>query len=152
NQASANAQSLMRNLSGALPEMIGGVRNAPNSLAPAFKLYRDLSALYDVFSSVTESAGAFGQKEDSRALARDGQALDTARRALGDYLESTAAIKDTQLHDLQARAAAAAAKPAQVTKVIVDDAEPAKPIHKKKKVVKPTSQPLSTPQNSPPQQ
>lgn len=152
NQSSANARSLMRNLTGALPEMMSGVRNAPNSLAPAFKLYRDLNALYDVFSSLTESAGAFGPKDDYRALAGDAQTLDSARRALGDYLENSAAIKDAQLQDLQARAAAAAAKPAQVTRTIVDDAEPAKPIRKKKKAVKPANQQAGTPQTPPAQQ
>jgi hypothetical protein len=153
NQSSANAQSLTRNLSGALPEMLVGVRNAPNSLAPAVKLYRDLNAVYDVFSSVTESAGAFGPKEDYRSLATDSQSLDAARRALGDYLENAAAIKDAQLQDLLARAATAAAKPAPVTRTIVDDNEAPKPVtRKKKKAVKPASQSASTPQTTPPPQ
>ena len=152
NQSSANAQSLTRNLSGALPEMIGTVRNSPNSLAPAFKLYRDLSAVYDVFSSLTESAGAFGPKDDYRGLAADAQSLDTARRGLGDYLENAATIKDAQLQDLQAKIAAAA-KPAPVTKTIVDDNEPPKPVtRKKKKTVKPSSQSASTPSATPPPQ
>ena len=151
-QSQTNADSLRKNLNAALPEMVTGVRNAPNSLAPAIKLYRDLNAVYDVFSSLTESAGAFGPKDDYRALASDGQALDTARRALGDYLENAAALKDAQLQTLLAQAAANA-KPTAVTRKIVDDNEPAPPVRKKKKAAKPAAQkpiptqPSQTPQN-----
>ncbi len=149
NQSSANAQSLMRNLIGALPEMLAGVRNAPNSLAPTVKLYRDLNAVYDVLSSLTESAGAFGPKDDYRALATDSQSLDASRRALGDYLENAAAIKDAQVQDLLARAATVA-KAAPVTRTVVDDNEPPKPVtRKKKKPVKPASQSAGTPQTTP---
>src|SRR5438270_10055170 len=138
-QSQANSDSLRKNLSAALPEMMTGVRNAPNSLAPVIKLYRDLNALYEVFSSLTESAGAFGPKDDYRALGDDGQKLDTARRALGDYLENAAALKDAQLQTLLAQAAANA-KPTAVTRKIVDDNEPAPPVRKKKKAAKPAAQ------------
>lgn len=151
-QSQTNADSLRKNLNAALPEMIAGVRNAPNSLAPAIKLYRDLNAVYDVFSSLAESAGAFGPKDDYRALASDGQALDSARRALGDYLENAAALKDAQLQSLLTQAAANA-KATSVTKRIVDDNEPAPALRKKKKAAKPAAQkpaptrPSQTPQN-----
>ena len=138
-QSQTNADSLRKNLRAALPEMVTGVRNAPNSLAPVVKLYRDLNALYDVFSSLSESAGAFGPKDDYRALASDGEALDTARRALGDYLENAAALKDAQLQNLLNQSVAAA-KAAPVTKKIVDDNEPAPPVRKKKKAAKPAAQ------------
>src|SRR5438876_8130272 len=61
-QADQNVQSLARNMKAALPGMVQQVRATPASMAAQFKLYRNLNALYDVFSSVTESAGAFGPK------------------------------------------------------------------------------------------
>ena len=137
-QSQTNSDSIRKNLSAALPEMITGVGNAPDSLAPVIKLYRDLNALYDVFSGLTESAGAFGPKDDYRALASDGHEIDTARLALVDYLENAAAFKDAQLQNLLAQAAAA--KPATVTKKIVDDNEPDQPVRKKKKAAKPAAQ------------
>ena len=55
-QAQANADSLQRNLTSALPAITAGVRAAPQALAPSFKLYRNLSALYDVLAGLAESA------------------------------------------------------------------------------------------------
>jgi hypothetical protein len=55
-QALGNVESIERNLQGALPEIIGQLRSAPESLPATFKLYRNLDALYDVLGSVTEGA------------------------------------------------------------------------------------------------
>src|SRR4051794_21501404 len=87
-QAQGNAESLQRNLTNALPGMTSAVRGAPQALAPAFKLYRNLSALYDVLTGLTESAGAFGPQQDFDALKQQTEAFDNYRRSLGDYLES----------------------------------------------------------------
>src|SRR2546422_5717574 len=62
-QTQSNVQSLERNLQSALPEIVGQLRNSPENLTSTFKLYRNLDAVYDVFSSVVESAGAFGPKD-----------------------------------------------------------------------------------------
>src|SRR5436309_1251760 len=40
-QALGNVDSIQRNLQGALPEMIGQLRNAPENLPTTFKLYRN---------------------------------------------------------------------------------------------------------------
>lgn len=134
-QAQSNADSLLSNLTAALPEMIASSRAAPASVAPGLKIYRDLNVLYDVLSSLAESAGAFGSKDDYRALAGDTESLDSARHSLADYLESQAAAQDAEIARLQALYGNSTAK-ASVPKKIVDDTEPVKkPLRKKKKAV-----------------
>ena len=59
-QAEDNAAAIHRNLANAVPELLQQVRSEPGSLAANFKLYRDLNAVYDTFSALVESAGAFG--------------------------------------------------------------------------------------------
>src|SRR5437868_4559383 len=66
-QAASNAQSIVRNLRSALPGLIAAVRTAPDDLSANFKLYRNLDALYDVLSTLAETAGAFGPKDDYMA-------------------------------------------------------------------------------------
>lgn len=138
----ADVDSIERNLQMALPEIIGQVRAAPENLAAAFKLYRNLDALYDVFGPVVESAGAFGSKDEFQSTQNDLSDFERSRRALAERLETLANAKESELthlraqvHELQATAAPA---PAPVKKVIVDDtAPPPKKTVKKKKVPRP---------------
>ena len=125
-RAQANADSIVRNLTAALPSMISEVRAHPESFAANFKLYRNLSALYDVLLPLTESAGAFGPKGEYETLSSQLQRWDDIRRDYGDFMAQLAAQKD-----------AAAAAPAQAKqppkKIIIDDTAPAKSSKKKKK-------------------
>jgi hypothetical protein len=127
-QAGANADSIRRNLSSALPGMISAVRSSPQDLTSEFRLYRNLNALYDVLSSLTESTGAFGPKNDYDALAQQLDVFDSARRNLGDSLELLTASMESQLDQLRAqvRTLQTAAAPAPPKKVVVDENEPAK--------------------------
>jgi hypothetical protein len=135
-QAQANADSVQRNLTSALPGLIDAVRSAPQDLSAEFKLYRNLNALYDVFISLTESAGAFGPKSDYEALTQQLETIDSVRRNLGDAVEHLTSSTQSELTQLRAKVrtyqqAAAAAPP---KKVVVDDTEPPKKtVHKKKK-------------------
>jgi len=138
-QAQANADSLRRNLTAALPGLIGNFRAAPQDLNAGFRLYRNLNALYDVLVSFTESAGAFGPRSEYEALARQVGVIDSVRRSLGDALEGMTSSQQeelnrlrTQIHLMQQQATATPPK-----KVIVDDTEPpkkAQKAHKKKPV------------------
>jgi hypothetical protein len=145
-QAQANADSIQRNLTSALPGLIDAVRSAPQGLVAEFKLYRNLNALYDVFVSLTEATGAFGPKADYEALAQQLETIDSVRRDLGNAVEQLTSSTQSELNQLrsqirtyqQTAAAAAAAVPPK--KVVVDDAEPPKKtVHKKKKPVAPDS-------------
>ncbi len=139
-QMEANSESLQRNMTAALPGIAEQVRANPGSVAAAFKLYRNLNALYDVMSAVTESAGAFGPRDEYQALAADTNNLDNLRRSLADKVESMAAARDSEITQLQTRArqAAAAAAAAPPKKIVIDDTEPAKK-HTKKPAKKKTT-------------
>jgi hypothetical protein len=122
-RAQQNADSLLRNLQAALPTMLAAARQQPQGFTANFKLYRNVSALYDVMLPLAESAGAFGQKGEFQAIGEQLQRWDEIRRNYADYLEQLSARKD-------AAAAAAAASQAKPKKIIVDDTAPAS---KKKK-------------------
>lgn len=143
-QASENIGSIQRNITGALPGLITAVRTAPQSLGANFKLYRNLNALYDVVASVSESAGAFGKREEYELLAPHAQALDVGRRNYGEYLQQMTATADDRIAtaERERAAALAAAQQAPPKKIIVDDNEPAPP-PKKKRPAKKTAPPAS---------
>jgi hypothetical protein len=122
--AQGNADSLQRNLSSALPTLTAAVKAAPQDIAAAFRLYRNLNALYDVMKAFTESTGAFGKKEEYEVLSQDLGTMDGYRRSLADYLEQLAAYKDAQSRQVVAGTSASQNKTG-VKKIIVDDAAPA---------------------------
>jgi len=138
-QAQSNAESLQRNLTNALPGMTSAVRAAPQSLAPAFKLYRNLSALYDVLTGLAESAGAFGPQQDFDSLKQQTEAFDNYRRSLGDYLESLTAQRDADF----SRARAQQQTPTIVPKKVISDEDTPPPTTKKKTAKKKATPPSS---------
>jgi len=150
-QTQSNVDSLSRNLHDALPAMVGELRTAPESLVSTFKLYRNLDALYDVMGSVVESVGAFGTKDEFQTLANDLTAMENARHALADRVETLAGAKEVELTRLrsQIKTVQPATAPSNAPKkIIVDDNEPAKkPV--KKAVPKP---PAAKPANPSPTQ
>jgi hypothetical protein len=132
-QTLANVESIQRNLQSALPEMLTQLNNSPEDLSASFKLYRNLDALYDVFGSVVESAGAFGSKEEFQILSNDMNGVETARHALGERMQKLAAGKEEELARLRAQVKTlSAAPPPPPKKIVVDDTEPAKKPAKKK--------------------
>lgn len=136
-QTLANVESIQRNLKSALPEMLTQLNNSPEDLGASFKLYRNLDALYDVFGSVVESAGAFGSKDEFQSVNNDMAGLETARRAFGERMQKLAASKEDELTRLRAQVKILSAPPPPPPKkIVVDDTEPPKkPV--KKKVTKP---------------
>jgi hypothetical protein len=135
-QALGNVDSIQRNLEGALPEIIGQLRSAPESLPATFKLYRNLDALYDVLGSVTEGAGAFGSKDDLQSLSNDLSTFENTRKELADRLVNLSTAKEAEINRLRTDLTKAQAMiPAEPPKkTIVDDTEPPKkPATKKKK-------------------
>jgi hypothetical protein len=135
-QTQTDIDSIQRNLQTALPEMIAQLRAAPEDLAPTFKVYRNLDALYDVFGSIAENTGAFGTKDDYEIVGGDLTAFEKSRRAFADRMETLAGTKDGEIIQLRAqvRTLQIVAKPAPAPKkVVVDDTEaPKKPPAKKK--------------------
>jgi DNA anti-recombination protein RmuC len=149
-QTLANIESIRRNLKSARPETVTQLNGAPENLEASFKLYRNLDALYDVFGSIVESAGAFGSKAEYQTLGNDMTSLESVRRSFAERMQKLAAGKDDELARLRTQVKAlTAAPPPPPKKVVVDDTEPPKkPV--KKKVAKPkppatTDAPASTP-------
>jgi len=148
----ADADSIQRNLQNALPEMVAQLRNSPENLTATFKLYRNLDALYDVFASVVESAGAFGSRDEFQSLQNDFSALERSRHAVADRMETLTDSKEGDLAKLrtalQNAQAAAVVAPAAPKKVVVDDTEPVKKPASKKSTSKAAKKPPSA---APPQ-
>ncbi|MFI5114534.1 MAG: hypothetical protein ACHP7J_05255 [Terriglobales bacterium] len=149
-QAQANVDSIQRNLQAALPEIMTQLNAAPENLAASFKLYRNLDALYDVFGSVVESAGAFGSKDEFQSLSNDMSALESVRRGFGERMQNLASAKENELTRLRSQVKTMpATPPPPPKKIIVDDTEPAKK-PAKKKATKPNVAPApANPQSSP---
>jgi len=139
-QSQANVDSILRNLKSALPETIAQLNNSPEDVSASFKLYRNLDALYDVFGSVVESAGAFGSKDEFQSLSNDMNGLENVRRSFGERMQKLAGAKEEELTRLRAQVKTlTAAPPPPPKKIVVDDTEPPKKPAKKK--AKPSANP-----------
>jgi len=136
------AESLKKNLTFAVPDLITDVQTNHGSVSSTFRLYHNLNVVYEFLSSLADAAGAFGRKDEYEALSKDVSSLDTARQGLSGYIEQAAAKLEKP-------------KPAPMTvtpsptpkRIIVDDAAPTpKPtVRKKKTSAKPSPSPTSTP-------
>ena len=144
-QALENVDSIQRNLQGALPEIIGQLRAAPEDVPATFKLYRNLDALYDVLGSVVESAGAFGSKDDLQSLSNDLNSFEGTRKQLAERIENLSAAKEAEIARLRTdlKTAQAAVPAAPPKKIVVDDNEPAKKPPVKKKPATTTTKPTA---------
>jgi len=145
-----DVESLQRNLQNALPEIVNRLRGSPENVATTFELYRNLDAVYGVFSSVVESAGAFGSRDEFQTLQNDLSALERARRSFADRMDTLANAKEGELTRLRTQvqtleAAQQAAPPPK--KTVVDDTEPPKKPIKKKSTK--TTKPATTGQQKP---
>ena len=151
-QTDADVQSIQRNLETALPAVIGELRSSAENLTATFKLYRNLDALYDVLTSVVESAGAFGSKDDFQSLQNDLNAIEKSRRALADRMDALSITKENEIGQLrtQLKNMQAAVPVAPPKKVVVDDTEPPKKASKKK-TAKSSKPATTTPPATPPQ-
>ena len=147
-QMQANVESIERNLQSALPEMIGQLRMSAENLTATFRVYRNLTALYDVFAAVAESAGAFGTKDEFQALQNDLSMLERSRRAFADRMETLAGAKEAELARLRTavQSGPTGTNSQQPKKVVVDDNEPPKKPARKKSSTKPAPPPQTKPQ------
>ena len=147
-----NVESIQRNLQTALPGILNELKSSPESTPLTFKVYRNLDALYDVLSSVVESAGAFGNKDEFQSLNKDLGALEDSRRAFADRMDKIANAKESEIGQLRAALQSARAE-IPPKKVVVDDTSPTpakKPTARKKPVPKPN--PANSQASPPPAQ
>jgi hypothetical protein len=126
--------SMQRDLNATLPGLVAQAEANPAALAPAFAVFRNLDALYDVLLRVTETAALAGSGADAGSLEDARAGLEDGRGKLGAWLLQSISAQDAQIVRLQAAAAArpAAAPAAAPNKIVIDDG-PENPKPRKKK-------------------
>lgn len=140
--------SLQKNITMAIPGLINEAQAAPGSVSKVFKLYDDLTLVYEFLNSLTEAAGTYGKKDEYTPLANDASALDKARQSLSGYIEQAANHLEIQAQKPPPVAQQAQSAPQTPKKIIIDDDNPA-PKRKPKK--KPAPTPTPSQSSSPPQ-
>jgi len=137
NAAQQNAASIQRDLTNTLPSLLSQVDASPGVVPPAFSLYRNIDALYDVLLRVYETASLAAPQNELDAVYSALQKLEAARTQLGDAILNASQEREAQLVKLQAalQAAATVQAPATPAKTAVVDDGPATtpPVKKKKK-------------------
>ncbi len=131
--------SMQKDLNTTLPPLLAQAdsaasANGPAALAPAFAVFRNLDALYDVLLRVTETAGLAGSAADSSNLEDARAGLEDGRAKLGNWLLQAIGAQDAQVVRMQAPAAARAPAAAATTpnKIVVNDGPDTSKPHKKK--------------------
>lgn len=113
-EASANIDSIHRDLEGTLPSLLATADAAPNSVAQILPAFRNIEALYDVLLRVTEAGNLYAPNEQKQALEQTRAKLEDARRSLGERVQALAVAHEKQIHDLQAAVHTMATAPAPV--------------------------------------
>lgn len=141
------AESLKKNLTFAVPDLINDVQSSHGSVSSTFRLYHNLNVVYEFLNSLADSAGAYGKKEEYEPLERDVSSLDSARQGLSSYIEQAAARLE------KPKPTPAVVTPSPTPKrIIIDDATPTpKPSVRKKKTstTKTSATPSPTPSPTP---
>ena len=139
----SDVDSMQRDVADTLPNLINTALGDPAKISPAFSVYRNVDALYDVLLRVSETAQLAGSN-DARLLEDQRTALEDSRTQLGAALLQSSQVQDAEVVHLRATAAAAPPPP-PATKTVIDDGPSAKPKTTKKRVHKPAPQPSTTP-------
>jgi hypothetical protein len=137
----SDIDSMQRDVSDTLPGLINAALADPAKVSPAFSVYRNVDALYDVLLRVSETAQLAGASRDASLLEDQRSSLEDARTQLGTALLQSAQAQDAEVNHL--RSAAVAAPPPAPTKTVVDDGPAPKP---KKRVRKPAPASPANPQ------
>lgn len=143
----SDVDSMQRDVTDTLPNLINTALADPAKISPAFSVYRNVDALYDVLLRVSETAQLAGSN-DARLLEEQRAALEDARTQLGAALVQSTQTQDAEVVHLRA-AAVAAPPPPPPAKTVVDDGPATKSkstTTKKKTTHKPApATPASTP-------
>jgi hypothetical protein len=134
--AQENVGSIQRDITGTLPGLLDQANAAPESLGPAFAVYRNVDALYDVLLRLSGTADLAAPDNEALSLQTTLVNLSGARKQLGEAIMQTATDREAELTRLRAAATQAAAVQAQQAapaKTVVDDGPAAAAPKKKKK-------------------
>jgi len=149
-----------------IPGLINDVENSRGSMSATFKLYHNITIVYEYLTSLTDAAGVLGKREEYEPLANDAAALDSARQNLSTYIEQTASQIESRkrspvLPNGTAPVASSTAQPGGgkapkgvhiiterngVKRIVVDDDDQGKHVKStKKKSSKPSPSPTPSP-------
>lgn len=159
------ADSLQRNITHAMPGLIADVQNSRGSMSSTFKLYHNLTIVYEYLTSLTDAAGVLGKREEYEPLANDAAALDSSRQNLSNYIEQAASALESRKRTPPPPPEEPVPPPVVgnghnrvvvlpngVRRIIVDDApsgKPAKPVKKKAAHPSHKASPKASPSPSP---
>jgi hypothetical protein len=134
--------SMQRDLNATLPGLVAQAEANPKALSPAFAVFRNLDALYDVLLRVTETAALAGSGSDAGSLEDARAGLEDGRGKLGSWLLQSISAQDAQIVHLQTALAArpATAPAAAPNKIVIDDGPEAPKPRKKKPAPAPAPQ------------
>lgn len=139
------ADSLSRNLTKAVPGLIGEVQSSRGSVSTTFRLYHNINVVYEYLNSLTDAAGSMGRREEYDPLNRDASAVNSARQELSTYIEQAATNMESRLRPAPTPTPSAQSD-ATPRKIVVDDAHPKTATPKKKRTSSPSPQASPTPQ------
>jgi hypothetical protein len=114
-----DVDSMQRDVANTLPTLINTALADPSKVSPAFSVYRNVDALYDVLLRVSETAQLAGSN-DAGVLEDQRAALEDARTHLGAALLQSAQVQDAEVVHLRTTAVAPPPPPA-ATKTVIDD-------------------------------
>jgi hypothetical protein len=160
------SDSIQRNLTNAIPGLIGDVQNSRGGVAATFKLYHNITIVYEYLTSLTDAAGVLGKKEEYEPLAADAAALDSARENLSTYIQQQATSYESRVRTPPSGGASTQDRPGTATAtsnnglrtvtgpngvkhIIVDDVPDEPATHTRKKTSKPSPKSSSKPSPSP---
>jgi hypothetical protein len=132
-EASGNISSIQKDLQATLPGLLSDSDGSPGSISKLLPVSRNLGALYAVVIRVWDGARIAAPGEQVDQLQQAMTALDKARRAVDDRLQTLAAGSEKAVGDLQISLAKAQAAPVCPVVAVAPPPPPATP---KKKVVK----------------
>jgi hypothetical protein len=150
-QTQADIASIQRNVRTTLPELLDAAKADPTKVAPAFAVYRNMSALYDVLLRVAETATLAGSQQDGATLEDERRRIEAARKSLGASILDAATAQDASIASLRSANTELTAKLAAVEtppkKIVVNDGPAATTTapKKKKKPVTPAATPATPP-------
>jgi hypothetical protein len=142
-----NADSIQRDLSGALPGLLSTADAAPASVSAVFPVYRNIDALYDVLLRISETAELAAPPNDISSLSSALSKLESARTDLANAILNASKNTETEVVKLQAsiqQAAAAHAAPPPTTTVVNDGPVKTTPAKRRKKPAPATTAPAAS--------
>ena len=153
-EAGDHIRAILRDMHTTLPPLLDTAGASPETISKMLPVSRNIAALYDVLLSVVEAARISGSAEESTRLEQALTSLGSARAALDDRLQVSAAALEKQEIDLRTTLQAREAVKCAVTPPPVTPACPAPaPARKAKRIPKPPAtppQPSTSPANSTP--